>query len=551
MRIFPKLFYASKNFKDLLLQKTFRRVLLELVIVQVVVIILFVLTGERYRILPPGRNLLFDELVGSYCIVTLLWASLRWRLHSGARSRWRQALVEIIAAAFLCLEMALSASLVLAVLGRSVFAYDVDASYIARHVISIAIGMSFLFLFFRALIRLLLFWNHLRNTQLRWSLTHAHLMIVVIGAGVISVLVAVIVLVESRDPSRYLVESRNPFNILTFLFALLIITAIAIACVLPPSALFSFFFTRYLTRRIARLTSATSSLRRGDYSVRVVVDGQDEIARLQADFNAMATELERTMSELKTERDNVATLLRARRELIASASHELRTPVATVRSYMESALLNWEEQPPPTLKQDMQIMEQQTIRLQSLINDLFVLSRAEIGHLELRCEPTDVELLIKRVAETLAPVAWRGSRIEISAETSMTPCPPVLVDVNRLEQILHNLIHNAIQHTSPGGIIVISASCEQENVILQVKDTGEGIAAEDLPRIWERFYRAESSHAGSGTGLGLAIVKELTEAMGGTVAVESVLGQGSCFTICFPCIAMTTFVSGISAFVDS
>ena len=100
------------------------------------------------------------------------------------------------------------------------------------------------------------------------------------------------------------------------------------------------------------------------------MDGQDEIARLQADFNAMAIELERAMHELKTERDNVATLLHARRELIANVSHELRTPVATVRSYMESALLNWEDQPPPTLKQDMQVMEQQTIRLQSLINDL-------------------------------------------------------------------------------------------------------------------------------------------------------------------------------------
>ncbi len=351
-------------------------------------------------------------------------------------------------------------------------------------------------------------------------------MIVVIGAGVISIPFAFIILIVSHDP----------FNILAFLFGVLVTTAIAIVCVLPPSALFSFFFTRSLTRRIERLTNATSALRSGDYSVRVAVDGQDEIARLQADFNAMAIELERAMHELKTERDNVATLLDARRELIANVSHELRTPVATVRSYMESALLNWEDQPPPTLKQDIQIMEQQTIRLQSLINDLFTLARAEVGRLEMRCEPTNIELLVKRVTETISPVAWRSSRVEILAEFSLVepPFPQALVDANRLEQILHNLIHNGIRHTPPGGIIVVSVSAEPQKIVLQVKDTGEGIAPEELPRIWERFYRSESSRAGSGTGLGLAIVKELTEAMGGTVQAESVLGQGSCFTIALP-----------------
>ncbi len=186
----------------------------------------------------------------------------------------------------------------------------------------------------------------------------------------------------------------------------------------------------------------------------------------------------------------------------------------------------------------MQIMEQQTIRLQSLINDLFTLARAEVGRLEMRCEPIDVELLLKRVAETIAPIAWRGSRVEVLAEVApiQPALPLVLADVNRLEQILYNLIHNGIRHTPPGGIIVVSASAEPEMVILQIKDTGEGIAQEELSRIWDRFYRAENARAGSGTGLGLAIVKELTEAMGGTVAVESIPEQGSCFTIRIPLV---------------
>jgi signal transduction histidine kinase len=112
------------------------------------------------------------------------------------------------------------------------------------------------------------------------------------------------------------------------------------------------------------------------------------------------------------------------------------------------------------------------------------------------------------------------------------------IDAQRLEQILYNLVHNAIRHTQPGGIVVLGVCIEGPIVLLQVKDTGEGIAAEELVRIWERFYQAHthSSQLSSGSGLGLAIVKELTEAMGGTVAVESTLGEGSCFSLCFPLI---------------
>ena len=512
------------KFRRYLLSVPFSRALAEVIIVQVVVVLVYALTGEEFSIF--SGSFVSGRLAGLYCLSTLFWLSLRWQLRPQSRSRRRQVLVEVAMALLLFLELALSAGMFLALAISLSHTHNVTLQSISEDVVLTTLASAIVFLVFRACLRLLLFWNRLRSTRLRWSLTHAHLMIVVIGAGVISIPFAFVILIVSH----------NPFNILAFLFGVLVTTAIAIVCVLPPSALFSSFFTRSLTRRIERLTSATSALRSGDYSVRVAVDGQDEIARLQADFNAMAVELERAVHELKTERDNVATLLHARRELIASVSHELRTPVATVRSYMESALLNWEDQPPLTLKQDMQIMEQQAIRLQSLINDLFTLARAEVGRLEMRCEPTDIELLVKRVTDTISPIAWRGSRVEILAAFSpIEPAfPQASVDANRLEQILHNLIHNGIRHTPPGGIIVVSASAEPHMVVLQVKDTGEGIAPEELPRIWERFYRAESSRVGSGTGLGLAIVKDLTEAMGGTVAAESIPGQGSCFTICLP-----------------
>ena len=141
--------------------------------------------------------------------------------------------------------------------------------------------------------------------------------------------------------------------------------------------------TRRISRRVEDLAAATSALSQGDYSIRIAVDGEDEIARLQADFNVMASALEETMRELKAERDNVRTLLEARRELIASVSHELRTPVATVSGYLESTLANWgaehDGQLPERMRDDLLTMQRQVVRLQSLINDLFTLARAEVA----------------------------------------------------------------------------------------------------------------------------------------------------------------------------
>ncbi len=177
--------------------------------------------------------------------------------------------------------------------------------------------------------------------------------------------------------------------ILSLLVGLTILTGMALALVLPPSALFSYLFARRIIQRIEMLVSATSALRKGNYSTRVPVSGEDEIARLQANFNAMAADLEHTMRELQEERDAVATLLKARRELIASVSHELRTPIATLRGYLESTRTHWSDTPPPTLRQDLQIMEQETMRLQALIDDLFTLARAEVRKRERerhRCE---------------------------------------------------------------------------------------------------------------------------------------------------------------------
>lgn len=509
-----------------------KQAIIETTAVQVVLVLgwLFIKQFPFFTAAWQGR--LFNIL---YYPCGILWCAVRWRWSRGARRWWQNLFSEILMAAILSL---LSLQFVA---GLDFFArlWNINTVFVVGHipytlivrlhVYLLALANGCIFLLFRIGLWLLYGWEHLRRRYLRWALTHALLMVCIGAVALFTLLFIAMTQVRTAG---------NPLDLAFTLLFMLFVTAIVLIVVSPPAALFSYLFARKTTRRIETLLTATSALRDGDYRVRVVVEGEDEVARLQGNFNAMAADLERVMHELQAERDNVTTLLQARRELIASVSHELRTPVATVRGYLESTLASWDNQPSPTLHQDLTVMEQQTIRLQSLIDDLFTLARAEVGRLEMLCVPTDIALLARRVVEMMAPLAWRSSKIEMVAEISGSQEPYANVDTGRMEQILQNLLHNGVRHTSPGGIVVVHVMTEHTTVVLQVKDTGEGIPENELPHIWERFYRTENSRKqySSGTGLGLAIVKELTEAMGGTVRVESVLGEGTCFTISLPLV---------------
>ncbi len=258
-----------------------------------------------------------------------------------------------------------------------------------------------------------------------------------------------------------------------------------------------------------------------------MVAGEDEIARLQADFNAMAEHLEQTLHELQTERDRVAKLVQAQRQLIASVSHELRTPVATIRSYLDATIQPLDEVPaeipqdialvrPATLQADLAVMQRETVRLQALIDDLFTLARAETQSLTFRCVPTDSGRLTRQIVETVAPVAWQRSRVDVVADIP-PDLPDALIDGTRWEQILHNLLHNAMRHTAPGGIIAVTAHPDPAHLTFEVRDTGQRDRPEDLPHIFERYRGADAASTGEGAGLGLALVKELLEAMEGTI----------------------------------
>jgi signal transduction histidine kinase len=297
------------------------------------------------------------------------------------------------------------------------------------------------------------------------------------------------------------------------------------------SGLVAYLLSRRLVRRLERLGKAAESLAAGDLSQRVDA-GADEVGQLAHRFNNMAADLERTLGDLRSERDRVAGLLEQRRQLVASASHELRTPVATVRGYLESALARPDELP-VGLRADLATMERELARLQQLIDDLFALSQAAVGRLSMRLEPTDTGAVVKRLVETTAPLAWRQRQVQVLAEFERD-VPLARADAQRLEQIVSNLLGNAVRHTPPGGLVAAAVTTELTCVRVDVRDTGEGIQADEVAHVFERFFRGNSPNGHAGAGLGLALVKEFTEAMGGSVEANSTPGEGSCFTIRLP-----------------
>lgn len=396
------------------------------------------------------------------------------------------------------------------------------------------------YVFTRIFLRLVLKWNRMRRERMLWSLTHAHLTVVVFFALLGSLLVflvtpyattAVQIWSQTKDPLLSLFTGV----LITLFPAVTLITVMTVgtlAVMLPPLALFSFFVARRTTRRLETLAATTAALRAGDYDARVAVEGEDEVARLQSDFNSMAEKLSASLTELKEERDTVARVLQSNRDLVANVSHDLRTPVATLRAAVESVLGQWDNLNPDEARQKLAVMEGEIQQLSGLIDDLFTLSQADVDHLSLNCAPLGLQPVIEQAVNAFAPLAWQAGRVEVAASLP-DALPPVLADSRRVQQALVNLLRNGAHHTPPGGIIVVQAVEEENTVRVDVRDTGEGIAPEDLPHVWERFFRGQNATAES-AGLGLALVKEMVEKMGGNVSVESEAGKGSCFSLRLP-----------------
>lgn len=499
-------------------------------------LILFLLSLQVGIVVPAvlSNGLLF------MCGVCGMWAALRIRLPGG---NWlRQGLWELAAGLALSLVMVIGMRVPARLLGwEDVWLQSNFGTDLGITLLLLAIGPGYVVA--RGGVRVWLLWDRLRHQRMVWAIAHAQLTVVVL---VILLGAAGLFLLSPYSRPENLIQPESA-SVLTSITERLLhtffpgmsmiiaMTAVTLLVLLPPSALFSFLVARRTTRRLEGLVDAARALREGRYDTRVEVVGEDEVAQLQSDFNAMADDLEQTLHDLQVQRDRVTDLLESRRGMVANVSHELRTPVTTVRATLESVLNRQSGMLHDDLRHDLEVMDGEITRLQGLIDDLFTLARADAGGLTLECQAVDVGPVVRQAVDALAPLAWSSGRVEVVAELP-AELPTARADEARLGQVLSNLIRNAIQHTPPGGIVAVLAVAEEEALRIQVRDTGEGIATEDLPHIWERFYRGGKDQArdGSGAGLGLALVKELTEAMGGQADVESSVGQGSCFILRLP-----------------
>jgi two-component system, OmpR family, phosphate regulon sensor histidine kinase PhoR len=224
-----------------------------------------------------------------------------------------------------------------------------------------------------------------------------------------------------------------------------------------------------------------------------------------------------------------------RRDFVANVSHELRTPLTIIGGFAET--LQDPDIPVKKRTEFARTIYGNTQRMQRIVDELLDLSRIESGHWKPRPEPVRIAEV---AAEVFARVSATGEKKEIALETNIDPAASVIhADRTALEQILLNLVENAIRYTPEGGRITIESGVVRNGILLKISDTGAGIPSEHLPRIFERFYRADAgrSREAGGTGLGLAIVKHLAEAHGGSVSAESVVGSGTTVSIFFPEVA--------------
>jgi two-component system sensor histidine kinase BaeS len=285
----------------------------------------------------------------------------------------------------------------------------------------------------------------------------------------------------------------------------------------------SLFTSRRVVLPVQEMMVASQRIAGGHYDERVGVPGSakgeelDELGRLAQSFNQMAASLEQTET--------------MRHELIGNVAHELRTPLSSIKGYMEGLI----DGVLPAEAETFQQVHREADRLQRLVQDLQELSRVEAGAFELNLQPTPVSRLVETVMARL------GRQFEdkgVVLETDVSPdLPPVQADEDRIGQVLLNLVGNALQYTPAGRWVRIRARRQGDAVLVAVEDAGIGIAPEHLPHVFERFYRVDKSRsrAGGGSGIGLTIAQHLVEAHGGEIqATSDGLGRGSVFSFTLP-----------------
>ncbi len=292
------------------------------------------------------------------------------------------------------------------------------------------------------------------------------------------------------------------------------------------SASFGYLLAASVTQSLLQLQHKAHRLATGDFSARVDLDETDELAAVAKAFNMMADELQKSFARQQE-------LEQARRNLVAAISHDLRTPLTSIRAMVE-ALADGVITDPATINRYYETIRLQTENLSALIEDLSELSRLDVDPVKLQLEPVNLNDLLSDVLESMQAQV-RRKEITLTG-TFHEGLPLVKADVTKIQRVLYNLVQNAIRHTPPGGTITLATTTGPEEVRVDVTDSGEGITPADLPHIFDQFYRGEKSRSREtgGAGLGLAIARHIIEAHQGRIWAESQVNQGTRLSFVLP-----------------
>ncbi|MCQ3973443.1 MAG: two-component sensor histidine kinase [Anaerolineae bacterium] len=371
--------------------------------------------------------------------------------------------------------------------------------------------------------------RHNLQTRFSWKLMAAFLIVITVGVVTLALAAESVVptafnrhmrdmapmMMGQMTPGMGMAEMRTDIFV-SFRAAVTEALLMAAAAALVSAIAISLVISRRVVTPIRQMMEVSRTIAAGHYRERVQVTSQDELGQLAHSFNQMAASLEQVEA--------------MRQELIANVAHELRTPLASIKGYMEGLMDGILPVEPSTFQQ----IYREADRLQRLVNDLQELSRVEAGAFQLNRQPLVMTDLIVRITDRLRP---QFEEKEMTLQLNLpTGLPLVMADEDRVSQVLLNLIGNALQYTPAGGTVTITGhwphvikhwpdgrQVSGSQVILTISDTGIGIPAEHLPHLFSRFYRVDKSRSrvGGGSGIGLTIVKHLVEAHGGQVWAES------------------------------
>jgi two-component system phosphate regulon sensor histidine kinase PhoR len=300
-----------------------------------------------------------------------------------------------------------------------------------------------------------------------------------------------------------------------------------------PAILIAAVLARFISRRLARILAHAGELARGNFRARLAKTDSSEFGQLSRTLNETAENLQQTVSQLQHEHAELEKLERVRKDFVINVSHELRTPLASIQGYTET-LIDGAINDRDHNMRFLGIIRHNAERLARLTEDLLTLSRIEQKRKKFEFEIHFANSLIHDAVEMVRPIAGKNdiSLVEEPGDEDAI----VWCDSEAVSQVLSNLLDNAIKYTPAGGQITVGAHPAGKTIEFFVRDTGIGIPEEDLPRLFERFYRVDKARSRElgGTGLGLSIVKHLVAAHTGTMRVESTIGQGSTFFFTLP-----------------